>query len=176
MKFVLALAASLVALSLTACGSDSNSAAAPDSTTAPMRSEAAVVSMADPWVKAVGSGEMSAAFGTLSNSGDAEVTLVSASTSVSDTVQLHETVMADGTMQMQQKDGGYTIPAGGSVELVPGGNHIMFMDVTADLEPGSEVTLTLTFDDGSSMDVEAVVKDYAGANENYEENPDMDGM
>lgn len=141
-----------------------------------MRSQAAAVSVADLWVKAAGRGEMSAAFGTLSNSGDAEVTLVSASTSVSDTVQLHETVMADGTMQMQQKDGGYAIPAGGSVDLAPGGNHIMFIDVTADLEPGADVTLTLTFDDGSSMDVEAVVKDYAGANENYEENPDMDGM
>lgn len=171
MKIALVVLAPLLAVALTACGSDSSSEAGPSSseaTTAPVRSEAAAVTITNPWVKSVRTGEMTAAFGTLSNSSDAEVTLVSASTSVSDMVELHETVMSDGQMQMQEKDGGFVIPAGGSFELAPGGNHIMLMGVNADLQPGADVTMTLTFGDGSTLDIDAVVKDYSGANENYE--------
>lgn len=177
MKIALVVAAPLLALSLTACGSDSNTDGAADTSEAPVRSEAASVTITDPWVKAVASGEMTAAFGTLSNSGDADVTLVSASTSVSDMVQLHETVMSDGAMTMQEKDGGFTIGSGESFDLAPGGNHIMFMGVNQDLEPGADVTVTLTFDDGSTLDVDAVVKEYAGANEDYDgDSGDMGGM
>jgi copper(I)-binding protein len=91
---------------------------------------------------------MSAAFGTLENTSDHDITLVSAESPASTMLQLHETVANDsGAMVMKEKQGGFVIPAGGSFALEPGGNHIMLMDLTAPLAAGDEATFTLTFSD-----------------------------
>jgi copper(I)-binding protein len=73
----------------------------------------------------------------------------------------------DGNMLMREKDGGFTVPAGSEHELSPGADHIMFMGLDQDLEPGAEVTVTLEFDDGSTHEFTAPVKDFEGANESY---------
>lgn len=126
-----------------------------------------VVTIEDAWVKAAKEG-MSAAFGELKNSGTKEVTIVSATTSASSAVELHETVENEsGEMVMREKDGGFTIPAGDSFTLEPGGNHIMMMGLVNPIEAGDEITFTLTFSDGSTYEFTAPAKDYSGANENY---------
>lgn len=131
------------------------------------------ITMTDGWVKAAESG-MSAAFGELSNTGTADVTVVSATTEASDGVELHETVENEtGEMIMREIEGGFVIPAGASLDLEPGGSHIMLMDLTDPLEAGEEATFTLTFSDDSTYEFSAPVKDYSGANENYE-GGDMD--
>ncbi|QCR42150.1 hypothetical protein C1N74_16315 (plasmid) [Microbacterium sp. SGAir0570] len=150
------------------------------SSTTPTEEEAAAASIAgdsvqitDSWVKSADSG-MSAAFGELTNDSDADVTVVSATTEASSMLELHETVENEsGEMVMRQIEGGFVIPAGGSMDLEPGGNHIMLMDLTAPLVAGDEVTFTLTFSDDSTYEFTAPVKDYSGANENYE-GGDMD--
>lgn len=155
------------ALALSGCAST----AAPAATTAATDGES--VTITDAWVKSAESG-MSAAFGTLENTSDHDITLVSAASPASTMLQLHETVANDaGEMVMQEKQGGFVIPAGGSFELEPGGNHIMLMDLTAPLAAGDETTFTLTFSDDSTYEFTAPVKDYSGANENYE-GGDMD--
>lgn len=126
------------------------------------------VTIGDSWVKAADSG-MSAAFGELKNSGSEDVTIVSATSAASSTLQLHETVQnSSGQMVMQEKAGGFVIPAGGSFTLAPGGNHIMLMDVVKPIKAGDSVSFTLTFADGSTMDFTAPAKDYSGANETYQ--------
>lgn len=134
------------------------------------------VSVTDAWVKAADAG-MSAAFGTVHNDSSADVTVVSAQTPASSMVELHETVAnAAGEMVMQQKQGGFVIPAGGEVVLEPGANHIMLMDLAGPLKAGADATFTLTFSDGSTYDFTAPVKDYSGANETYEGGDVHDGM
>lgn len=155
----------VAAAGLAGCGSSAGSAAPESSTSA--------VTMTDPWVKAVDSG-MTAAFGTLSNTSGGPVVLVSATTSASPEVQLHEMAMKDGEMVMQEKANGIPIPAAGVAILEPGGDHIMLMDVAAPILPGDVVTLTLTFSDGSTTQVAAVAKDFTGADEDYDDG--MDGM
>ncbi len=172
----LAPAALILTVALTGCGSsdsDGESAATESSTTASTTTsestaaETGTLTVTDPWIKAVDSG-MTAAFGTLENSGSSEITVVSASSDVSPEMELHETVeQSDGTMAMQPKEGGFTIPAGGTHELSPGGDHIMMMGVSRALEPGEKVAITLTLSDSSTVDLEAVVKEYSGADENY---------
>jgi len=133
------------------------------------------VSVDDPWVKAADSG-MSAAFGDITNSGPEDVTVVSVTTPASTALELHETVENEsGSMVMREKDGGFTVPAGGDLVLAPGGNHIMLMDLVEPVVAGDEVTFTLTFSDESTLDFTAPAKDYAGANESYE-GDDMEGM
>lgn len=129
--------------------------------------EADSVTITDAWVKAADSG-MSAAFGELENTGDSDAVIVSITSDASSMMELHE-VVDDGTgsMVMQQKDGGFVVPAGGSLTLEPGGFHFMLMDLTAPLVAGDEATFTVTFEDGSTMDFTAPVKDFTGADENY---------
>ena len=133
------------------------------------------VTIEDAWVKSADEG-MSAGFGTLINSGDDDVTVVSVASEASNMLELHETVENEaGEMVMREKDGGFIIPAGGSLPLEPGANHIMMMDLTGPLTAGSDVTFTLTFSDDSTFEFTAPVKDYSGANENYEGGDMQDG-
>lgn len=130
-------------------------------------SEADSVTITDAWVKAADSG-MSAAFGELENAGDSDAVIVSITSDASSMMELHEVVDdGSGSMVMQEKDGGFVIPAGGSLTLEPGGFHFMLMDLTAPLVAGEEATFTVAFEDGSTMDFTAPVKDFTGADENY---------
>lgn len=134
--------------------------------------QAELLTITDPWVKAAEADEgMTAAFGVLTNEGEAEALIVAAhADEISGMVELHEVVTGDdGNMVMQEKDGGFSVPAGSDHELSPGADHIMIMDLTEDLEPGAEVTITLEFEDGSTQEFTAPVKDFEGANENYHE-------
>lgn len=162
-------ALALGSAALTGCGgSDEGAAKAPG--TAPSASASATAAapllFENAWVKAAEKG-MTAAFGTLVNTTDAEITVVSAATEVSPKVELHEVAGTGGQTRMQQKDGGFAVPARGRLELKPGGYHIMLMDLKQKLEPGGEVTLTLTLKDGAKLDVTAVVKSFQGGNETY---------
>lgn len=159
----------LVATVLAACGSSSSS------TSSTSTSPTAGVTAADPWVKSAPDG-MTAAFMTLSNATGTEQVLVSASTPVSPMVQLHEMVMQDGQMVMQEKKGGIVVPAGGTAVLEPGGNHIMLMGLTEPVKAGQQVPVTLTFASGLTLEVTAVGKDFTGAEESYNPSPSMSGM
>lgn len=162
---LLALAAAAV-IALTGCSTAAGS-------TEEVTPAGQTVTMENGWVKAADEG-MSAAFGELENTGDQDVTVVSATSSASDMLELHETVENEsGEMVMREKTGGFTIPAGGSLTLEPGGNHIMLMGLTKPITAGDEITFTLTFSDDSTYEITVPAKDYSGANENYE-GDDMD--
>ena len=152
-------AALVVALVLTACGSSSSS------------SGSGGITLKDAWVKSASSG-MTAAFVTIVNDGDADV-LVSATTKASDMTQLHEMVMKDGAMVMQEKKEGIAVPAKGEVVLEPGGNHIMLMKITGPIKAGDTVAFTLTFKSGKTLEMSAVAKDYDGAKESYQPSASM---
>lgn len=125
-----------------------------------------VVTVQDPWVKATEE-DMTAVFGTLVNTGDHEVTVTGASSPVAPVVEIHEVVMSGGAMAMQEKADGITIPAGGSHLLEPGGDHLMLMELTQPIHPGDEVSITLTFADGTTLEFQAVAKPFAGGEETY---------
>ncbi|KHL19396.1 UNVERIFIED_CONTAM: hypothetical protein LK11_02530 [Mumia flava] len=159
--------AALAVTALAACGDDSSAADAGD--------QASSVSIQDPWVKAVDSGA-TAAFGIVTNDGDADVTITGADSEVAGTTQLHETTMSDdGGMSMQEMEGGLTVGAGEDHALEPGGDHVMLMELTEPLEPGAEVEVTLTFADDSQTTFTAPVRSYTGAQEEYEHDHGDDG-
>lgn len=129
---------------------------------------AASVTVTDAWAKA-GDDGMTALFGMVDNGGATSITLSGAETDAADMAELHETIESDGAMTMREKEGGFEIAAGGHLMLEPGANHVMLMGLTGPLRAGDEVTVTLSFSDGSTLDVIAPVKDYQGANEEYDE-------
>ena len=107
--------------------------------------------------------KMSAAFAVISNNGDEDVTIVGVTTDLTDRAEIHET--ADGAMRPVES---VTIPAGDSIRLEPGGDHLMLMDLEDPIQPGEEVELTLELGDGSTFDITATAKDFAGGAEDYE--------
>ena len=134
--------------------------------------EAASTSMADQltasdmWVKEPTS-DMTGMFGMLENTGSSDIVLTGGESDVATMVEIHEVV--DG--QMQKIAGGLTIPAGSMAMLEPGGNHVMLMGLTSSILVGENVSVTLSFADGSSKIVSGVVKTAAGGEENYNEEP-----
>ncbi|WP_432457126.1 copper chaperone PCu(A)C [Cellulomonas iranensis] len=167
------LAAAAVVLALAACGTDAQSPdPTPTATGASSAGESVVLE--DGWVKSADSG-MSAAFGELENTGDSDVTVVSVTSPASTAMELHETVENEsGQMVMREKADGFTIAAGASLSLEPGGNHLMLMDLVKPVRAGDEVAFTLTFSDGSTYEFTVPAKDYSGANETYEGGEHMD--
>ena len=68
-------------------------------------------------------------------------------------VQLHLSEEKDGIAKMIHVDK-IDIPAGQSVELMPGGLHVMFMGLNGDpLEEGEEIKATLVFEHAGEVDV-----------------------
>lgn len=162
-----------LALALAGCSGDPASAD-PATSDSPSAAASAVaqqtdeLSMKDPWIKAMDTG-MTAAFGTLVNASDAEVRIVSATTTVSPTMELHEMATNDaGEMVMRPKEGGFVIAANGTHELAPGGDHLMIMGITSAVKPGDDVSVTLTAEDGSELTFTAPGRTFEGGNETYE--------
>jgi copper(I)-binding protein len=111
------------------------------------------------WMREPAEGQTrTAAYGTITNDGEADVTLVSASVPFDATVEIHETIMGDdGSMQMQEVPEGFVVPAGGSFTLEPGGPHIMLIDIDpADIT--GTIDVTMVFDDGTEVTVGAPVR------------------
>lgn len=104
----------------------------------------------------VPAGVNAAAYMTLTNDGDSADQLISASTDIAGSVELHQTTTEDGSMSMQQVTG-VEIPAGGQAVLEPGGLHVMLIGVTEDLAEGDTVELTLAFEDAGEQTVSAEV-------------------
>ena len=158
------------ALALTGCA-PSASAPAPSASAgaATPSSSSAALAVSQPWVKVAASG-MTGGFGVIKNTSAADITVTGASTAAARMVELHETVAGStGAMQMQAKQGGFVIPAGGELALKPGANHLMLMGLAEPITAGTEVTFTLVLADGGTFEFSAVAKDFSGANENYVE-------
>lgn len=162
---------------LTACSSedsgtsgDSKSAASSAPATSTSATSSADATMAsrirpsDTWAKAADSG-MSAAFGTLKNTGTKPI-VVTGARGDAGPVQLHVTQKTATGMEMKETKS-FTVPAGGSLELKPGSSHLMFMNLSHALKAGETQKLTVTFDDGSHTDVSFPVRAYDGAKEKY---------
>ena len=77
--------------------------------------------------------------------------LVSASSPVAGVTEVHEMKMDGDVMKMRAVPGGLPLPAGKTVELKPGGYHVMLMDLKAALPKDSTIPLTLVFKDAKGV-------------------------
>ena len=104
------------------------------------------------YVRATAPGQPAAgAFMKIEN-GAAADQLVSASSPAAGEVQLHQMSMEGNVMKMGQvKD--IAVPANGSVDLKPGGYHIMLMNIKAPLKVGETVPVKLKFAKAGEVEV-----------------------
>ncbi|WP_051062619.1 copper chaperone PCu(A)C [Ilumatobacter nonamiensis] len=159
-------------LGFAACGSDDASSDDTEQSTDAV--EADGVTMTDAWSRQPAEGQTTAAvYGVLTNDTDETVTAISATSSATDNVELHEVLMGDDDqMTMQEKEGGYEIAAGESLTFEPGGAHIMLLDIDAASYP-DPVDITLTFDNDTSVEFTAEVRAIDGEDM---DDMDHDGM
>jgi copper(I)-binding protein len=72
--------------------------------------------------------------------------------------EMHESMAGnDHDMMTMAPIKDVAVPANGEVKFSPGGKHVMLFDVSPDLTPGQKVPLTLSFADGKTVTVQAVV-------------------
>ena len=150
---------------------------------APATPEPVTPTASDVWIKAVpelmDGMAMTGVFMTLENPSEEDIELVGATNTTEgltdSPLEIHEVVKNDaGDMVMQEVDGGIVIPAKGSVTLKPGGFHVMFVDLLKTIPVGSTVAMTLEFSNGTTLDVEAVAREIANANETYDPEADAE--
>ncbi|WP_108445800.1 copper chaperone PCu(A)C [Halomonas denitrificans] len=120
--------------------------------------EAQSIAVEDARVRAVPPGAATtAAFMTLTNPGETDRALVGGASPLAGTLELHNHAMVDGVMRMRRVEA-IPLPAGESVHLAPGGWHLMMFDLAATPAEGESVALTLTLDNGETLNVEAPVR------------------
>ena len=84
--------------------------------------------------------------------------LVAGSSPVAGVTEIHEMKMEGDVMKMKAVAGGLDLPAGKSVELKPGGYHVMLMDLKAALPKDTTVPLTLVFKDAKGVESKVELK------------------
>jgi copper(I)-binding protein len=115
------------------------------------------VTVQDPYVRlAPPNAPATGAFMVIRNNGDQDVKVLKADNPVSRVTELHTHINDGGVMKMRPVPA-IEIKAKGEAVLKPGGLHVMMIDLKAPMKEGDSVPITLTFDDGSSKQVDAKV-------------------
>jgi hypothetical protein len=119
--------------------------------------QAGDIKIGHPWARPTVAGQNAGGgFLKLTNAGKAD-RLISASADFAERVELHSMTMDGDVMRMRQVEG-IDIPAGKTVELKPGGLHLMFMGLKQPLAKDSRVPLKLKFEKAGEVTVEIKVE------------------
>jgi copper(I)-binding protein len=91
--------------------------------------------------------------------------LLSASSPAAGRVELHNMRVENGVMKMSPVDG-IELPAGQSIKLAPGGNHVMLIDLKRELKQGETVPVVLMIESPDkkrqTIEVKAEIRDVTG--------------
>jgi copper(I)-binding protein len=115
------------------------------------------VEIKDAWVRTAVQGQKATgAFMKITAKDGAK--LVSVASPAAAVAEVHEMKMDGDVMRMRAVPGGLDLPAGKTVELKPGGYHVMLMDLKAPLAKDSSVPLTLVFKDAKGVESKLELK------------------
>jgi len=97
-------------------------------------------------------GAVAALYLTLENAGPGDERLVGVR-SAAEASELHETVHDGETARMEARPEGFALPAGGALELAPGGKHVMLIGLPGALAVGDALELVLVFEQAGEWTV-----------------------
>ena len=121
----------------------------------------AQITVQDAWSRATPPGaKIAAGYLTVRNAGAAD-RLVSASSPAAERVETHVT-LREGEISRMREVKGYEVPAKGTLELKPGGAHLMLVNIKAPFREGASVPLTLRFEKAGEVKTELKVRPLAG--------------
>jgi hypothetical protein len=120
---------------------------------------AATIEVRDAWIRTPPPGAPTAAgYATLTNHEISSDRLMGGHSATA-SVGLHQMSMAGGVMRMRPVTGGLPIGASASVNLTPGGYHLMLTGLKAPLKAGQHVKIVLQFQRAGNVAADFVVRD-----------------
>lgn len=124
-----------------------------------VRAEASAVKAGDlviegAWARATpGGAKVAGGYLRVRNEGAQADRLVGTAIPLAKRGEVHEMSTEGGIMRMRPLENGIPIPPGGTVELKPGGLHLMFLDLEGGLKEGQTIAGTVTFERAGTVPV-----------------------
>lgn len=129
----------------------------------PVAQKVGTLTIDQPWSRATpGGAKVGGGYVRITNNGPEADRLIGGSFPGASRVEVHEMTMDGDIMRMKPVQGGLEIKPGATVELKPGGHHLMFMDLKEPLKEGQTVKGTLTFEKAGKVEVEYAVRGLGG--------------
>lgn len=129
------------------------------------------------WTRATPPGaKVAGGYVKVTNTGTAPDRLVGGKFALSERVEIHSMSMSDGIMKMEQVSGGLEIKPGETVQLKPGGLHLMFMGLSSDVKQGKPIAGALKFEKAGDVAVEFAVAPLGAKSPDAHSGHDHHGM
>jgi periplasmic copper chaperone A len=111
------------------------------------------------WTRATPKGApVGAGYLKITNTGTAPDRLIGGSSDTAMRFEIHNMSMDNGVMKMRPMESGIEIKPGQTVELKPGGYHVMFVGLKKSFEQGDHVNATLKFEKAGDVRVDFTVE------------------
>lgn len=108
-----------------------------------------------PWTRATPQGaRVAGGYMKITNTGREADRLTGGSFPLAGRFEVHEMAVANGVMTMRELVRGLEIGPGQTVELKPGGFHVMFMQLREPVREGAAVKGTLVFEKAGTVEIE----------------------
>ena len=125
--------------------------------------KAGTLTIEGPWARATpGGAQVAGGFMKITNNGSEADRLVGGTVPFAGRFEVHEMATEGGVMKMRELSKGLEIKPGETVELKPGGYHVMFMDLKSGLKEGQTIKGTLVFEKAGKVDVDFKVGPIGG--------------
>lgn len=118
----------------------------------------AELAISDAWIKNLPPPvPVRAGYMILSNTGSSAISIQTIRSEAFSYIEIHRTVESDGMMSMEPISV-LSIEANSSVQLEPGGLHLMMMQPAEPTRPGDIIRISIVFDDGSVQELDMEVR------------------
>jgi copper(I)-binding protein len=116
-----------------------------------------------PWARpSLGASPNGVAYMIITNEGGTADKILTVNGNVAKRVELHTTLMDGDVMRMRAVPDGVEILPGQTLEILPGGLHVMLIGLSAPLKEGDRFSLNLMFERAGGVDVEVQVESKPG--------------
>jgi periplasmic copper chaperone A len=121
--------------------------------------KAGAIQIEQPWARATPKGAtIGAGYMKITNTGSEADRLMGGSVPFAQRLEVHSMTMEQGVMKMREVKDGLEIKPGETVELKPGGYHVMFVGLKEPLKQGEDLTVTLKFAKAGTVEVKYPVE------------------
>ncbi len=108
-----------------------------------------------PWTRATPpAAPTGAGYLSLTNEGREADRLIEITSPIAGRAEIHTMEIAGDIARMRWQKDGVELPPGKTVELKPGGTHIMFLDLAQPIRPGTRVPVTLVLEHAGKVEIE----------------------
>lgn len=122
---------------------------------APQNFKIGALTIEAPWIRATPDGaKVAGGYMRIVNHGKQADRLIGGSLPVAGRFEVHEMAVENGVMRMRQLERGLEIAPGVTIELKPGGYHVMLMDLKQGLKEGETIKGTLVFEKAGKIEIE----------------------